>query len=79
MVANDRNSWAQRRWRLPAAPSRRPRAQRLFPTNIEGVSFGADAAGAAALNVKSAAGVLGSRAQQLRSQIDQFLGKIRVA
>jgi methyl-accepting chemotaxis protein len=35
--------------------------------NIEGVSVGADAAGAAALNVKSAAGVLGSQAQQLRS------------
>jgi methyl-accepting chemotaxis protein len=47
--------------------------------NIEGVSVGADAAGAAALNVKSAAGVLGSQAQQLRSQVDQFLGKIRVA
>ena len=47
--------------------------------NIEGVSVGADAAGAAALNVKSAAGVLGSQAQQLRSQVDEFLGKIRVA
>jgi hypothetical protein len=29
--------------------------------------------------VKSAAGVLGSQAQQLRSQVDEFLGKIRVA
>jgi methyl-accepting chemotaxis protein len=47
--------------------------------NIEGVSVGADAAGAAALNVKSAAGVLGSQAQQLRSQVDEFLGKIRAA
>jgi len=47
--------------------------------NIGGVSAGADAAGAAALNVKSAAGVLGSQARQLRSQVDQFLGKIRVA
>jgi methyl-accepting chemotaxis protein len=47
--------------------------------NIEGVSVGADAAGAAALNVKSAAGVLGSQAQQLRSQVDEFLGKIRVS
>jgi hypothetical protein len=47
--------------------------------NIEGVSVGADAAGAAALNVKSAAGVLGAQAQQLRSQVDEFLGKIRVA
>jgi hypothetical protein len=36
-------------------------------------------AGAAALKVKSAAGVLGSLAQQLRGQVDEFLGKIRVA
>jgi methyl-accepting chemotaxis protein len=47
--------------------------------NIEGVSAGADAAGAAALNVKSAAGALGSQAQQLRRQVDEFLGKIRAA
>src|SRR5882672_2927097 len=47
--------------------------------NIEGVSVGADAAGAAALNVKSAAGVLGSQAQRLRGQVDEFLGKIRAA
>jgi methyl-accepting chemotaxis protein len=47
--------------------------------NIDGVSAGADAAGAAALNVKSAVGVLGHQAQQLRSQVDEFLGKIRVA
>jgi methyl-accepting chemotaxis protein len=47
--------------------------------NIQGVSAGADAAGAAALNVKSAAGVLGSQAQRLRSQIDEFLGRIRAA
>jgi methyl-accepting chemotaxis protein len=47
--------------------------------NVDGVSAGADAAGAAALNVKSAAGVLGHQAQQLRSQVDEFLGKIRAA
>ena len=47
--------------------------------NINGVSVGADAAGAAANNVKSAAEVLDMQAQQLRRQVDAFLGNIRAA
>jgi methyl-accepting chemotaxis protein len=47
--------------------------------NIVGVSAGADAAGAAAQNVKAASETLGTQTQQLRGQVDDFLGKIRVA
>jgi methyl-accepting chemotaxis protein len=47
--------------------------------NIVGVSAGADAAGAAAQNVKAASELLGVQTQQLRSQVDAFLGKIRAA
>jgi methyl-accepting chemotaxis protein len=47
--------------------------------NIVGVSAGADAAGAAAQNVKTASETLGTQTQQLRGQVDDFLGKIRVA
>jgi methyl-accepting chemotaxis protein len=52
---------------------------KVVSDNINGVSVGADAAGAAAKNVKSAAEVLGAQAQQLRSQVDAFLGNIRAA
>ena len=45
--------------------------------NIVGVSAGADAAGAAAQNVKTASELLGVQTQQLRGQVDDFLGKIR--
>ncbi|MDO9298816.1 methyl-accepting chemotaxis protein [Bradyrhizobium sp.] len=47
--------------------------------NISGVSAGADAAGAAAQNVKTASEMLGDQTQQLRGQVDDFLGKIRAA
>jgi methyl-accepting chemotaxis protein len=47
--------------------------------NIVGVSAGADAAGAAAQNVKTASEMLGVQTQQLRGQVDAFLGKIRAA
>jgi methyl-accepting chemotaxis protein len=47
--------------------------------NIAGVSAGADATGAAAQNVKLASETLSTQAQQLRSQVDDFLGKIRAA
>ena len=47
--------------------------------NILGVSAGADAAGAAAQNVKTASEMLGDQTQQLRGQVDDFLGKIRAA
>ena len=47
--------------------------------NILGVSAGADAAGAAAKNVKTASEMLGDQTQQLRGQVDDFLGKIRAA
>jgi hypothetical protein len=47
--------------------------------NIVGVSAGADAAGAAAQNVKMASETLGTQTQQLRGQVDDFLGKIRAA
>jgi methyl-accepting chemotaxis protein len=47
--------------------------------NIIGVSAGADAAGAAAQNVKAASETLGVQTQQLRGQVDSFLGKIRAA
>jgi methyl-accepting chemotaxis protein len=47
--------------------------------NIVGVSAGADAAGAAAQNVKTASELLGVQTQQLRGQVDAFLGKIRAA
>jgi methyl-accepting chemotaxis protein len=47
--------------------------------NIVGVTAGADAAGAAAQNVKTASEMLGVQTQQLRGQVDDFLGKIRAA
>jgi methyl-accepting chemotaxis protein len=47
--------------------------------NIIGVSAGADAAGAAAQNVKTASEMLGAQTEQLRGQVDAFLGKIRAA
>jgi methyl-accepting chemotaxis protein len=47
--------------------------------NIVGVSAGADAAGAAAQNVKTASEMLGVQTHQLRGQVDAFLGKIRAA
>jgi type IV secretory pathway TrbF-like protein len=49
---------------------------RRTTSNIVGVS--ADAAGAAQ-NVKTASETLGAQTQQLRSQVDDFLGQIRVA
>jgi len=47
--------------------------------NIIGVSAGADAAGAAAQNVRTASEMLGAQAGQLRDQVGNFLGKIRAA
>jgi methyl-accepting chemotaxis protein len=47
--------------------------------NIIGVSAGADAAGAAAKNVRTTSEMLGAQAEQLRDQVDNFLGKIRAA
>ena len=52
---------------------------KVVSDNLNGVSVGADAAGAAAKNVKSATEVLGIQAQQLRSQVDEFLRNIRAA
>ncbi len=43
------------------------------------VTRGADATGATAQAVKTAAGTLGSRAEQLRGQVQTFLGGIRAA
>ncbi|HVO15952.1 MAG TPA: HAMP domain-containing methyl-accepting chemotaxis protein [Alphaproteobacteria bacterium] len=47
--------------------------------NIAGVAEGADATGHAADGVKSAADALGQRTEQLRSQVGEFLAKIRAA
>jgi methyl-accepting chemotaxis protein len=47
--------------------------------NIVGVSTGADAAGTAAQEVKTASETLGAQTQQLRCQVDDFLGRIRAA
>jgi methyl-accepting chemotaxis protein len=47
--------------------------------NIGGVTAGADAARAAAQSVKSAAEALTQQTNQLRGQIDGFLGQIRAA
>jgi methyl-accepting chemotaxis protein len=47
--------------------------------NITGVTNGANATGAAAGNVKSAAETLGLRTEQLRRQVDDFLATIRAA
>jgi len=47
--------------------------------SIAGVTAGADATGTAAHGVKSAAEALGSQAERLRTQVDDFLGKIRAA
>ena len=58
---------------------RRDAATRNSLDNIIGVSAGADAAGAAAQNVRTASDMLGAQAEQLRDQVDNFLGKIRAA
>ena len=47
--------------------------------NIRGVTAGADATGAAAANVKSAAEVLSVQTAQLSDQVDDFLNNIRAA
>jgi len=47
--------------------------------NIAGVTAGADATGAAAANVKSAAEVLGVQTAQLSDQVHDFLNNIRAA
>jgi methyl-accepting chemotaxis protein len=47
--------------------------------HIEGVTSGANATGQAAQGVKSAAEALGRQGEQLRSQVDDFLAKIRAA
>jgi methyl-accepting chemotaxis protein len=47
--------------------------------SISGVKADADAAAAAAENVKQASETLGTQGQQLGSQVNQFLGKIRAA
>jgi len=47
--------------------------------NITGVKTDADAAAAAAENVKLASETLETQSQQLGSQVTQFLGKIRAA
>ncbi|MBI1774823.1 MAG: HAMP domain-containing protein [Proteobacteria bacterium] len=47
--------------------------------NVAGVTAGADATGTAAHGVKSAAEALGQQAERLRSQVSDFLGKIRAA
>ena len=52
---------------------------RNVSNNIGGVTAGADAARAAAQSVKSASEALTHQTNQLRGQIDGFLGKIRAA
>jgi methyl-accepting chemotaxis protein len=47
--------------------------------NIKGVLAGADATGAAALNVKSASEALSTQTRQLGDQVDAFLSSIRAA
>jgi len=47
--------------------------------NITGVKADADAAAAAADNVKQASEILENQSQQLGSQVTDFLGKIRAA
>ena len=47
--------------------------------NITGVKADADAAAAAADNVKQASETLESQSQQLGSQVTEFLGRIRAA
>ncbi|MDE5447077.1 HAMP domain-containing protein [Bradyrhizobium sp. CSA207] len=47
--------------------------------SIKGVTMGADATGAAATKVMSAAEVLELQARQLREEIDSFMGEIRAA
>jgi methyl-accepting chemotaxis protein len=47
--------------------------------NISGVTSDADATGEAANGVKSAAEALGKQSERLRTQVDDFLGKIRSA
>jgi methyl-accepting chemotaxis protein len=55
------------------------RRTRDVSENIAGVTAGADATGAAAQGVKSAAEALGLQTGQLRSQVNEFLSKIRAA
>jgi methyl-accepting chemotaxis protein len=47
--------------------------------SVAGVATGADATGAAAEGVRSAAEALGLQTEHLRTQVDEFLGKIRAA
>ncbi len=47
--------------------------------HIAGVSEGAAATGQAAHGVKSAAEALGTQAERLRNQVNDFLAKIRAA
>lgn len=47
--------------------------------NVGGVTEGAAATGAAASEVEAAAGNLSQQSQQLREQVDAFLGQVRVA
>ena len=47
--------------------------------NISGVKADADAAAAAAEDVKQASDTLETQSQQLGNQVTQFLGKIRAA
>jgi len=61
---------------MPADLSRNTRRRRAPATSPK---TGADAAGAAAQNVKTASEMLGVQTQQLRGQVDDFLGKIRAA
>jgi len=55
------------------------RGPRTCPTISLASARGADAAGAAAQNVRTASEMLGAQAGQLRDQVDHFLGKIRAA
>ncbi len=52
---------------------------REVSANVGGVTEGAVATGAAANQVEAAAGNLSQQSQQLREQVDAFLGQVRVA
>ncbi len=54
-------------------------AVRVVSESISGVSEGADATGAAARGVKTAADALGVQAERLHDQVGDFLAKIRAA
>ena len=47
--------------------------------NVGGVTEGATATGIAANQVEAAAGNLSRQSQQLREQVDAFLGQVRAA